>query len=114
MARHLRLHLRFPLSVGNVDRFVSKLSSVYQLLVQQHDIGIDFTVASSAAVDDAFLGPIDVVSCTARPSGEAIALFHALAPPGMGDDDVAVLFPVSLKPDPLTAVKPSGCSQCPP
>jgi hypothetical protein len=103
MARKLRLHLRYPASFGNVDLFVSKLSTVFN----SYNVDITFDVATSQPVNDNILRPIDV-GCITGLSMEAVDLFRTLAPAGMTDDEIAVLFPLRF-----TGAVQWGCAQCP-
>jgi len=104
MARIVRLHLRYPQGWTRAPEFVEKLQQVFDVF--QADVS--FIVASSAGVAGGRLTSVNADPCTTAPTAEVAALFRDLAPAGMADDEIAVLFAAGLS----GSVR-WGCAQCP-
>lgn len=107
MARHVQIHFRFPPGFDRLNGFLAKLRTVFGHYQSSHGIDITFDAASAEAHQT--LGdPVRTGTCTLGPTPEATAAFETCAPGGMGEDDIAVLFPVGLD-----GSSRFGCAQCP-
>jgi hypothetical protein len=107
MPRHLRLHFRYAVGWGRLTAFFDKLRSIFDHYNDLYSLGLTFATDSSEGTQG-LSGSVDVGACTDGPTPQAVALFEALAPSNMDEDEVAVLFPTVLD-----GSARWGCAQCP-